>query len=240
MSALAPATLLSVWEHGLARHPLDRALLLLTLACPDVPAARLADIPLGQRNLCLLRLRERLFGNALELVVDCPACGERMAFPFAPAGVCDVAPCPDREIAPIEVGGLHFALPNTRHLAQLVTLEDTHPYTAARALLRACALAPEALPDDAALDALIAEVEARLSEADPWAEIAVDVACPACGHPDTALFDPGAALWDALDAAAQRLLDDVHLLAARYGWSEAEILALGPARRNAYLARVLA
>jgi hypothetical protein len=34
------------------------------------------------------------------------------------------------------------------------------------------------------------------------------------------------------------LFDDIHLLAQAYGWSEGEILALSPARRSAYLARV--
>ena len=240
MSALDPVTLLSVWENGLARHPLDRALLLLTLARPEVPAERLADIPLGLRNQCLARLRERLFGGALELVVDCPSCSARMAFPFAPETLPDAGPGIGREDATVEVRGLHFALPTTRHLAHISTLGDAQPDVAARALLRACALAPESLPDDDALDDLIGEVEARLNEADPWAELAISVVCPDCGHPDTAFFDPGAALWDALDAAAQRLFDEVHLLASRYGWRESEVLALGPVRRSAYLARVLA
>lgn len=234
MSALDPATLLSVWEHGLARHPLDRALLLLTLASPDTPADALADVPLGQRNQRLARLREQLFGAALELVVDCPACGSRMEFPLLPAAL----PPAKHATGPIEVGGLHFHLPTTRHLAWISELGDAHE--GARALLRACATTPEALPADEQLDALLARVEARLDEADPWAELSIALTCPVCGHPDSVLFDPGTVLWDALDSEARRLLDEVHLLASRYGWSEAEILSLSGARRHAYLARVLA
>lgn len=234
MSALDPATLLSVWEHGLARHPLDRALLLLTLVSPDTPVDALADVPLGQRNQLLASLRERIFGRALELTADCPACGERMEFPLPP----EALPAKELATGPIEVGGLNFQLPTTRHLARISTLGDADE--AARALLRACASTPEALPEDEQLDTLLAEVEAKLDEADPWADLSITVVCPVCAHADEVLFDPGSVLWDALDGEAQHLLDEVHLLASRYGWSEAEILKLGSMRRNAYLARVLA
>lgn len=234
MSALDPATLLSVWEHGLARHPLDRALLLLTLTSPETPADALADVPLGQRNQRLARLREQLFGATLELVVDCPACGSRMEFPLLPAAL----PPAKHATGPIEVGGLFFHLPTTRHLAGISELGDTHE--GARALLRACATAPEALPGDEQLDGLLEQVEARLDAADPWAELSIALTCPVCGHPDSVLFDPGTVLWDALDSEVRRLLDEVHLLASCYGWSEAEILSLSGARRHAYLSRVLA
>jgi hypothetical protein len=39
-------------------------------------------------------------------------------------------------------------------------------------------------------------------------------------------------------ARAQRLLMEVHLLARAYSWRESDILAMSPARRNAYLQQV--
>ena len=62
--------------------------------------------------------------------------------------------------------------------------------------------------------------------------------CVACGHAGEAQLDPGALLWDEIDARARVLLGEVHRLASAYGWSEAEILALGPARRASYIAMV--
>jgi len=35
------------------------------------------------------------------------------------------------------------------------------------------------------------------------------------------------------------LLDDIHLLASAYGWTEDEVLRLSPMRREAYVRRVL-
>jgi hypothetical protein len=82
-------------------------------------------------------------------------------------------------------------------------------------------------------------VQERIAEAaaaaDPRADITFDVPCPSCGHRTKALLDPGAFLWEELDAWARGMLLDVHLLAAAYGWSEPEVLALSPLRRRRYL-----
>ena len=62
--------------------------------------------------------------------------------------------------------------------------------------------------------------------------------CEACGHVGMAQLDVGAVLWDEIDARARTLLGEVHLLAAAYGWTESEILALGAERRASYLSMV--
>jgi hypothetical protein len=59
----------------------------------------------------------------------------------------------------------------------------------------------------------------------------------ACGH-ETTQLDTAALLWDEITARAGALLHEVHRLASAYGWSEAQILALSPARRARYLALV--
>jgi hypothetical protein len=86
------------------------------------------------------------------------------------------------------------------------------------------------LPNDL-LAALAAEMAAR----DPQAEILLDLTCPACGTPWQALFDVAAFFWAEVAAEAKRLLREVDALARAYGWREADILALSPRRRQAYL-----
>ena len=46
---------------------------------------------------------------------------------------------------------------------------------------------------------------------------------------------PAPAPREDLSEHLSTLIDDVHRLAAAYGWSERDILALGPQRRAAYL-----
>jgi hypothetical protein len=125
--------------------------------------------------------------------------------------------------------------------------------TTALALLRACIVGPAALTDTHAqvspaqamptkpeLLALIPEVEAAFDAADPLADMAFDVHCAACGHAWSAELDVASFVWDEIDARARHLLDEVHLLASAYGWSESDILTLPESRRAAYLERVLA
>ena len=59
--------------------------------------------------------------------------------------------------------------------------------------------------------------------------------CPACGHDASITFDVVSYLWNEIDEWAKRVLVEVHVLAAAYGWSERDVLALSPRRRRLYL-----
>lgn len=86
-------------------------------------------------------------------------------------------------------------------------------------------------PDDAAL-AQAAEV---MEEQDPLTAFAVNCACPACGGEDDHPLDLEALLLERLDARQRAMTLEIHRLASRYGWSEAEVLAVPPPRRAEYL-----
>jgi hypothetical protein len=63
----------------------------------------------------------------------------------------------------------------------------------------------------------------------------VAISCDACGESWTRVLDVDDYLWCELDAWAARTLQDIHLLATAYGWSEAQVLAVSPRRRRRYL-----
>jgi len=233
MPALSAAQLLSVWEHGTRRHPLDRALLLFAVAEPGLAPDVLADAPLGACNAALMRLRRDCFGAAVPAWTDCPACGERMSFELDLAQLPAMTPVPDV----VEIEGHRFRCPGVRQLAALADCPNADE--AARQLLLGCFAGDVRPPaDNAMLDQLLVHAEHAIEAADPWADLAVDYQCPACGHAGEAAFDIASYLWEEIEAHASKLLDEVHLLASGYGWHEDEILALGDERRAAYLARV--
>lgn len=236
MMTLSPERLLWAWEHGRRRHPIDRALLLHALAAPELPPERLADEPLGSRNATLFAWRCAAFGNRLEVWLDCPACGERLEFALEAAQLPPTSAAPT---GPLEAIGHRLTRPTSRHLARLVPLVDERQ--AAAQLLRDCLAADAPLPEDeTALARLVEAAEAVLETQDPWAELSLAFCCPACAHRDTASFDIADYLWEEIDGRARELLDDIHLLARAYGWSEAQILALSDTRRSAYLERAQA
>ena len=90
--------------------------------------------------------------------------------------------------------------------------------------------------DAAALSiAAIEALEVEIAERDPLAEILIDLRCPTCEHTWQSPLDVASALFMELSSRARQLLRDVHTIARHYHWSEADILALSAARRQAYL-----
>jgi hypothetical protein len=235
MRALTVSDVVALWEHGAHCHALDRSALLCARARPELPAHAIADLPLGTVTASLLHLREASFGARIQCHVDCERCGERLELALLSTEL--LQPTPENPSA-IDVLGLRVRAPCLRDLAAVANESDVN--RAAQQLFARCILhsaiesgATEvgALPDRA-----LREVEDALEALDPNADLALDVHCAACGHCGTAQLDAGELLWDEIDAHARASLYEVHVLARAYGWTEAEILGLGAARRAAYLA----
>ena len=226
----SPSALLALWEAGRLRHTVDRALLLFAFARPEGDPDLLADVPLGSRNLALLRLRTALFGERMEAFVDCPGCGERQTFNLDSAGLSSL---PETSSEPIELDGYRFRLPNSRDLAVLQAIpdeEDIATHWLQRCLLTAPADNAGELPDG-----LAQRLEPLLEKADPAASYTMLLDCPGCDRQLEQLFDVAAYLWEELEAYAVDLLGQVHRLALAYHWSEREILSLSASRRALYL-----
>lgn len=231
------ASMLAAWERGSGRSPTWQGLALLAAGETGAAADRHAALPIGRRDAALVTLYRHLFGSAVECVAACPECQALMEIGFDTADIrLDAAPPAAFEV---EADGTRIVvrLPDSRDLLAIEGIDD--PQRARRTLIERCiveargaggAVAPTALPDEA-LDA----VEAAAGEADPQAEILVRLACPACAAAAALPFDIVRQTWARLDHWAKAMLAAIDTLAARYGWSEAEILALSPARRQLYL-----
>jgi hypothetical protein len=249
MRALSAAELLDAWEQGMGQTPIQQALALLAPACPERSPEALARLSIGRRDAGLLALRERTFGPRLLSLATCPACGERLELAF------DVA---DVQSSSLFLGGdggeghadplsmtvdgyeLRFRLPNSLDLEAVADCADAA--AARQALLQRCLLDARHRGGEVAAGQLPSAVEEAMVEtmalADPQADIVLDLSCPACDQRWGAIFDIAFFFWGELDAWARRTLREVHLLASAYGWGEAEILALSPWRRQAYLEMV--
>lgn len=240
MRVLSAAELLAVWEQGVSQRPSQRALTLLAAACADeeIPDG-LARLSIGQRDGRLLSLRERLFGSSLAALSACPACGEALEFAIDAADI-RAAPGPE----PAETIDLvhaeyavQFRVPNSLDLTTLDPAADRQ--TNARHLLERCVTRARRDRAEIAVEDLPSEVTAaiadRMAAADPQADVQLELACPQCVHRWQTPLDIVSFLWGEINAWALRLLHEVHALASAYGWREADILALTPTRRQAYL-----
>jgi hypothetical protein len=225
MPAPTAAELLGAWEWSAPLGPVEREDTLLRLAEPGVEPAELA---VGERDARLLELRELLFGTELDGIAECPRCGEPVEYALETGDL--LAGRPERAALDLVVSGhnLRARLPTGADLAEAASARDLD---AARALLLERCLLEDFVVPEADIAGVLAE---QLAEADRLADARLSLACPECRHEWTVAFEAGAWLWSELEAWAWRTLLDVHALASAYGWSEAEILALGP-RRELYL-----
>jgi uncharacterized protein (UPF0212 family) len=240
VSALNSAALLTAWEECATQPALRRALTLLVMARPQTSAEEWSRVSIGERDRTLLRIREELFGSKIEATAECPRCGERLELAFGTHDIWTPEPClpTPKESLRLEAAGyeVRYRLPTTADLAEMGTMEGRN------ALLKRCvelarfgaqAIDPEALPDE-----IVTAVAAGMAEADPQAEVRIALSCPGCSNQWSSVFDIVAFLWGEIEDWAQRLLLEVHALASAYGWSERDIVAMGPRRRRFYLEMV--
>ena len=231
MRTLTPTDLLELWETGRWLHTLDRGVLAVEAASTERRES-IADWPLGRRNRALVELHERVFGGPMRGWVACPQCAEKLEFAFDGDALGEEHRWASDEF--VEVDGEQFRLPSSRDLAAMVG--ETDAMRAARGLLRRL----HAEGEEEWSEEQIETVGERLAEADPLAEIRMSFACPRCEFAFEESLDVPAFVWTEMEARARRLLAEVHALASAYGWSEAEILRLAPARREFYLEMVRA
>jgi hypothetical protein len=171
--------------------------------------------------------------------VCCSSCGERLELSFAASElVADPAAEPPVDLEFCADGyEIRFRTPNSLDLVAASNERDMNR-ARARLLVRCISIArrdgseiePDGLPES-----IVDAIAARMAEADPQADIYLAFTCPACGNRWRSQFDVEAFFWAEINAWAARMLNEVHVLASRYRWSESEILEMSARRRQCYL-----
>jgi hypothetical protein len=241
MKPLDASELLQIWERSAGNPPAQAILALLLAACPEIPAERLPQLTIGERDALLLTQREWMFGPELAASVTCPQCSERLEFSLTVNDLRAIPVLSDAHefgqsttvSAEIEGYQIEFHPPtiaDTQHAASLEKLLDQCVLTASKG--GESKTASELPP------AVIEGLSHQMAAADPQADTQLALTCPACGHDWLAPFDIAIFLWEEIQTWAQRTLLEIHQLAITYGWQEADILALTPARRQIYLSMI--
>ncbi len=189
-------------------------------------------LTVGDREALLLQLRASLFGDRLACVVDCPECGEPMDVDLL---VSDLLLPPYDEVSERHTVRLAGGLGDAE--VRLVTGADQEAAAqrgGVEELIDRCVL--ELRSRQAISPELLGEALSEpLLALDPQAEITIDVVCPACDEPVSALVDAAGILLSELTNGDDRLLREVDALARTYHWSEVDILELDVHRRQRYL-----
>jgi hypothetical protein len=242
MRSLSAQELLDIWEVGQGQIPVERALDLLVASNPGIAEETFARMPIGEREGQILDLREQVFGPYLEAVAGCPACGDLLEMTIGSFEIRAPRGAGPATIPPLQLGEywVQFRLPDSRDLVAIAGVADVSD--AQNQLLERCILEAkrdsDPLPSEglpiAVRDALIEAMEI----ADPQANTSLSLTCPSCGENWQESLDILAFFWSEIENWAAHTLNEVHLLAMAYGWTEFEALSLSAARRQMYLERV--
>ena len=238
MKSLSTSELLEVWERGLVQPQIQRGLALLASAYPELSPDELARLTIGKRDAMLLALRASTFGPKLVCLATCPHCNERLELAFDAKDV-KATQALQTEMLSIKEADyeVRFRLPNSLDLIAINDLQDiaaTKQILIERCLVEVIRKGGEMPADKLPAEVMEAMVR-RMADADPQADVQLALSCPACSYEWLAAFDILSFFWNEIDAWSRRILHDVHVLAGAYCWSEAEILAMSPWRRQAYL-----
>lgn len=236
--AAGAGAMLGLWEAAADGSDVGRALALLSAAHADMPAEALAALPIGRRDADLLDLHDRLFGSRIDCKTECAACGATMEVTFDTADVRTMAAAVTTRIT-LKSAGIDVIarLPDSHDLAAIERVEDAE--AAWQILVRRCILearrGAEPIPATGLPRTVLEAIETAVAETDPQADVVISLACPDCGAEALVPFDIARQTWARLDHWARAMLGAVDAIARRYGWNEADILALGPRRRQHYL-----
>jgi len=236
MRGLDGSDVLRLYERGHALDPVEQGLLLLEHAWPEAEPDHRAALPLGERDRLLMVLRASTFGGEARVRASCPECGAELEAGIDLGRLVDAVPAGDEPfgVKSFHLGGreIRFRPPSSSDLLDAMTAGDAGGL---RLLARCIEEVDGVHLEDAELRRAFA---AAIAEADPLVEVELELGCSECGHAWTDAFDVVSFFWTEIEAHARRLFLEVHTLATAYGWTEAQILALSPARRRIYLGMV--
>lgn len=139
MQQLTANDLFRAWESGSRRHPVDRAILLLFLACPDQSFDELWQLTIGDRNRILLSLYEQTAGGRMDCIATCGHCGEKNEFTVSVDDIRYPAPTAREGQWQGTTCSVRFRQPNNLDLAAVAEIADIK--TAGLTLARRCIVA---------------------------------------------------------------------------------------------------
>jgi uncharacterized protein (UPF0212 family) len=239
MEPLSASDLLDIWDACQGLRHVQIGLMLLASARPDLTLKELEELKVGRRDQLLIQFREQIFGKEAIGIAECPTCGESLEFAFQTNDLLSEEHLEEKTSIDFSIDGYYvlFRLPASIDLMAISDKADVDH--ARQILIDRCILSCHHDGNETASDQLTAHVldavMQRMSEIDPYGDIALSIICPKCNQESQVAFDIVSFLWREIDARASHLIEEVDALASAYGWSEAEILAMSSRRRQRYL-----
>lgn len=213
------------------------AIRLLDSLLVDAPGASLQPgmavrLAAADRDRLLAQVYSDNYSARIGGVIVCAACAERFEIDFDLAGMCAAMVAQAQPHG--EAGGHYTYRLEDGRVIRLPTGEDElavwrmAPAAAADELLRRCVLEGD-------WSVAAPAVAGALQAIAPLLDTELDARCPECGSANVIAFNIQHFLLAAIAGEERQLRQDVHTIAATYGWELATILDLPRSERRAYV-----
>lgn len=193
--------------------------------------ATVDGLSVGDRNALMMHLGVSVGYRTAWITAPCVACAAPFDFEIDYAGMPMAAAPEGYPFADVALDGkagpnaIRVRVPTGRDQLQV---DQNDP----RMLIEAVLV--DGAPKGGLTESQYAAIDAVLSDLMPGPPLVAEAHCPACAALNRVPIDAAAWLAD-FDS---RPLDDVHVIASVYHWSEEEILSLSRDRRRSYLQRI--
>lgn len=237
--ALSPDDILNIWEHGMSRHPIDRALTIILHSYPDITFEDITKFSIIKRDMYLLDIYEKNFGSLLRCFSTCPSCKENLEFEIALEDILSKQNEIEENHINFTVNDIKIKLrlPNSLDLASVALYKNAS--ISRNELIKRCITEvrneKKAFSQAEITQEIIDDVSEYMDGYEHNGEIDFDLKCNTCGHKWQITFDILTFLWKEISLHAKRLLYEIHVLASVYGWHEKDLLAMSAVRRRYYL-----
>jgi T4 bacteriophage base plate protein len=246
MRTLNTPEVLDIWQTGYGRSVTENSLRLIGLSCDAENIEEMAHLSLGERDNRLMQLRRWFFGNTLNNIAVCPSCSQKVEWVSTVDEIGFHEAAHGDTYQSFEFRGeklyVKFRLPTSKDIFQDNFFRNER--SDVEKILLSCIV--ELRQDDQPLEtaklpkSVFQELAREIEKHDPLSDISIQLNCPQCRYSWEASFDISDYLWKEIDHWAKQLLEEVYILALHFGWSEYDILAMHPNRRQFYLNKLSA
>lgn len=202
--------------------------------------AALDALPVGDRLAMLVKLLRASGQDTLVAALTCNAidCGGSFEIEIDLSTLLDYHRHANQESeieAEADGGSIHLRRPTAEDQNVWRQGGFLNPHLATEKMVQSLVIESEVGMDSPIPEIIIQAIEKAMRAADPLMAPTIESECPDCGQRQQQVLDLGSLLLRRLERIQTGMIEDIHVLASSYHWTEDQVLALPAKRREQYL-----
>ncbi len=196
-------------------------------------------LTVGDRVSLTLQIRQLLFGDLLQCVLNCPSCRQPISLDLRASELLQQPIQEPKTEYPLTIQSegkkIHLKIRPVTGADLESILESQGSPNFAESLIRQCVTSSDQLLPEKLDNNIITAISSELEKLDPQADIILKFRCPSCKVSIQVPFNVEGFVFKEILMRQKQVEKEIHWLAFNYHWSEDSILSLPVARRKRYV-----